>query len=83
MSNDALDRAIEIVGSQQALADGLNIKSPSISGWRQSGKVPVERCAAIEAATGGRVTRNELRPDVFGPLPPRPADQDEPQREVA
>ena len=83
MSHDALSRAIEAVGSQQALADALNIKSPSISGWRQAGRVPVERCAEIETATGGRVTRYDLRPDVFGPLPALPASQTDEQREVA
>jgi DNA-binding transcriptional regulator YdaS (Cro superfamily) len=69
MSEDPLNRAIEAVGSQQALADALDIKSPSISGWRQAGRVPVERCVAIERATAGSVTRYELRPDVFGEPP--------------
>lgn len=82
MSYEALSRAIEAVGSQQALADALKIKSPSISGWRQAGRVPVERCAAVEEATGGRVTRHELRPDVFGPAPSK-AEEAEPQQEVA
>jgi DNA-binding transcriptional regulator YdaS (Cro superfamily) len=65
-----LDKAIQALGSQQALADALGIKSPSITGWRQSGRIPVERCAAIEAATG--VRRDELRPDVFGAAPGGP-----------
>lgn len=34
-----------------------------ISGAR---RVPGERAKAIEAATGGLVTRHELRPDLFG-----------------
>jgi len=68
-TKDPLTRAIEFFGSQQAMADALTIKSPSISGWRQSGRVPAERCAAIEQLTNGAVTRHDLRPDVFGPLP--------------
>ena len=68
MSTEALDRAIAILGSQEALAAALGIKSPSISGWRRRGRVPTERerCAAIERATDGKVTRFDLRPDVFG-----------------
>jgi len=61
----ALAQAIRIVGTQQKLADALGIKSPSITEWHQR-KVPAERCLAIEHATGGAVTRQELRPDIFG-----------------
>lgn len=66
-----LGRAIEILGSQQALADALGIRSPSISEWRARGPtgVPAARCLSIEQATGGAVTRYELRPDVFGDAP--------------
>ncbi len=34
-----------------------------------AGRVPAERVLAIEAATHGKVTRYDLRPDVFGPAP--------------
>ena len=70
---DALDKAIEQAGSQQALAEKLGIRSPSISEWRSRGRVPTDRCLAIEAATG--VSRHDLRPDVFGPPPANDADQ--------
>lgn len=81
-TKDPLTRAIEFFGSQQAMADALTIKSPSISGWRQAGRVPAERCAAIEQLTNGAVTRHDLRPDVFGPLPSIALDE-QPAREVA
>jgi DNA-binding transcriptional regulator YdaS (Cro superfamily) len=63
-----IDRAIAILGSQQALADALGIRSPSVSEWKLR-SVPAARCLAIEQATGGAVTRYELRPDVFGDAP--------------
>lgn len=63
-----LDRAIAVVGTQQALADLLDIRSPSITEWKKRG-VPAERCRAIETLTGGQVTAHDLRPDVFGPAP--------------
>ena len=81
-TKDPLTRAIEFFGSQQAMADALTIKSPSISGWRQAGRVPAERCAAIEQLTNGAVTRHDLRPDVFGALPSIALDE-QPAREVA
>ncbi len=66
---DALTRAIDCLGTQQALAAALGIRSPSISEWRARGRVPVERCGAIEQVTDGVVTRYELRPDIFGEAP--------------
>lgn len=72
MDMTPLDRAIAAAGSQYALATALGIKSPSISGWYGRKRIPVERCIAIEAATG--VSRHDLRPDVFGPAPANDAE---------
>jgi len=79
MDMTALDRAVEKAGSQLKLAAILGIKPPSVTGWYDRGRVPAERCIAIELATG--VSRHDLRPDVFGPPPdssgPAPADMDQ------
>ena len=65
MSTDsvALARAIESAGSQQALADLLGIKSPSIAEWKERGRIPANRVLDIERLTG--VSRHELRPDLY------------------
>jgi len=74
MNPTALDLACDHAGSQLGLARLLGIRSPSISEWRRRGRVPAERCAAIEAATEGKVTRYDLRPDVFGSTAPTVTD---------
>lgn len=69
----ALTRAIEMVGSQRqlaaAIAEFLNrptFKQQSVSYWLREGTlIAPEYWPAIEHATGGRVTRAQLRPDVF------------------
>lgn len=80
MNETPLDRACAALGSQQALANALGIRSPSISDWRRS-RIPAERCVEIELATKGAVTRAELRPDVFGP--PVASSQDEQEQPQA
>lgn len=51
-------------GSGIALAKALQVSQPTVSDWCTGKKrVPVERCAAIERATNGAVTRKDLRPD--------------------
>lgn len=64
-----LDKAIEHAGGVTALAEKLGVRQSVVSNWRTRGtspRVPAERCIAIEQATDGAVTRQELRPDVFG-----------------
>ncbi len=71
-----IDRACEVVGSQKALADILSIKPSTVSQWRAGIRpIPVERCAAIEAATNGAVTRRDLRPDDWHLIWPELAEQ--------
>jgi DNA-binding transcriptional regulator YdaS (Cro superfamily) len=64
--------AIDLLGSQQALADainknsGENIKQAHIHKWLHLvKKLPIERAFQIEKATYGLVTKELLRPDFF------------------
>lgn len=57
--------ACEIVGTASGLARALGVKPPSVSQWITGKRpVPAERCPDIERITGGKVTCEELRPDV-------------------
>ncbi len=59
-----IERAAECLGSQSALAAVLGVRQPTVSEWARGVRpVPLERCAAIEKATGGVVRRWHLRPD--------------------
>jgi len=58
----ALARAINEVGGTAALARAINVTPQAISQWD---RVPAERALAVEQATGGKVTRHELRPDLY------------------
>ena len=64
--NPAVKRAIEIAGSQQALADTLRCAQSAIS-KRLCGAVPVtgEWAVEVEKALKGAITREEIRPDLF------------------
>jgi DNA-binding transcriptional regulator YdaS (Cro superfamily) len=47
-----------------SFAKKLGVSSVLISQWKTGKRpVPIERCTAIEVATGGQVTRKDLRPD--------------------
>lgn len=63
---NAIDRAIEIVGGQSELSRCCGVKPQAVQQWKASGRVPATRVLVVERATGGKVTRHELRPDVFG-----------------
>lgn len=70
----ALRRCIEILGSQRAVAAVVGVKQPSVNyALNKSGLVPAEWCIPLESATGGAVTRQDLRPDIYlhAPAPRR------------
>lgn len=59
-------KAIEIFGTQTALADRIGVTQGAVSYWLAGGKlVPPKRAVQIEAVTNGAVTRKELRPDLW------------------
>lgn len=63
----ALRRAVEKAGGQSALARACGVKQGHVWHWiNKSMRVPAEHVLSVEAATGGTVTRHELRPDIFG-----------------
>jgi len=63
---EALNKAIENAGSQNAIAAHFGIFPAAVTQWKRAG-VPAERVLGLEQLTG--VSRHDLRPDVFGPKP--------------
>jgi TorA maturation chaperone TorD len=59
-----LTEAFRSTGGVSELARRLGISQPSVSNWI---RVPAERVIAVEAATG--ISRNKLRPDLYGDGP--------------
>lgn len=65
--NPGIKRAIEVFGTQTALAERMGVRQNNVSYWLNGAKdVPPKRAVQLEAVTGGVVTRKELRPDLWG-----------------
>ena len=60
----AIDRAAALLGGQARLAEALGVHRMTISQWKRR-QVPASRVLSVEAATGYRVSRHELRPDLY------------------
>jgi DNA-binding transcriptional regulator YdaS (Cro superfamily) len=60
---EALQTAIRIAGGKSAAAEVLGISRQAIWKWDVA---PVERVADLERLSKGKITRFELRPDIFG-----------------
>lgn len=67
---DALNRAIEIAGSQQALAERVGSNQTRVSEWKRRGKVADGAVLGVAAAVDFEVTPHQLRPDLY----PHPED---------
>lgn len=66
----SIKRACEIVGGQSKLASKLGISPAAVHRWLKRGEPPATRVLQIEQATGGKVHRTELRPDIYPPGEP-------------
>jgi DNA-binding transcriptional regulator YdaS (Cro superfamily) len=66
MNKTPLHVAVEFAGGQSALARMIGVRQGYIWKWLQSGRTSPKYCLAIERVTFGKVTRYQLRPDVFG-----------------
>lgn len=51
-----------------ALARACGVSREAVRKWK---RVPAEHCRAIERASKGKITRQALRPDIFGAVAAR------------
>lgn len=61
---EALCKAIETLNGVGLLAGAIGVTQAAVSNWKSRGSVPPEQCPAIERACDGKVTVEQLRPDV-------------------
>jgi DNA-binding transcriptional regulator YdaS (Cro superfamily) len=57
---------LSIIGEHKRAAEICGVTPGAVSQWVTKGRVPVAHCLTLESATEGRVTRYQLRPDIFG-----------------
>jgi len=67
--------AIELLGGITAVSRLCGVKPPSVWEWKRRGRIPVERCATIEHATSGAITRRDLRPNDWHQIWPELVDE--------
>lgn len=72
---ESIEKAAKILGSQEALGRLVNVTKAAVSHWKRIESVPVEYCSRIEEATGGAVTRQELRPKDWHAIWPELVDR--------
>ena len=62
----ALARAVALIGSQMKTGKAIGVSGQAVSEvLRRGRRVPAEWCLKLQKATGGQVTANALRPDLY------------------
>jgi DNA-binding transcriptional regulator YdaS (Cro superfamily) len=69
--NASIHKAIELLGSQQALAKECGVTRAAVSKWSLGRRVSAESAMAIHKATNGEIALHDLRPDLW-PITPDP-----------
>lgn len=64
--SEFIKQAIEAKGSQKSLADACGVSQVSVHKWLHGATLKPEHAISVEQATEGQVTRQQLRPDIFG-----------------
>jgi DNA-binding transcriptional regulator YdaS (Cro superfamily) len=65
MSNNPVQKLINIVGSQTELARRCHIKQQSVYRWLKKGKVPADRVPDAIKACDGMMSAEELCPTAY------------------
>lgn len=71
MTNKNIEQAINCFNDKQSgLAKAVGVTQGMVSGWLNGRyQITWEQAKKIETVTSGKVTRHELRPDIFGEAP--------------
>lgn len=64
MTNEIIQRAIDIAGSQKKLADLCGVAQPTVWRWLHGGGIDARYVMKIVSATNGRVKPADIRPDL-------------------
>lgn len=68
MENALVRQAVEIATSQSELARLCGKKQGHVAYWLKAERVTAEVAILIDKATKGQVSKEHLRPDIFGPV---------------
>ncbi|PKF60639.1 transcriptional regulator [Psychromonas sp. psych-6C06] len=59
----AIEKAVDIIGTQTNVADILGVKQASVWNWIHRGRLPAKHIRSVAKATNHKVSVNELLKD--------------------
>ena len=60
--------AIRMYGSEAKLAAAAGVSQPSINDAKRNGRIGHRLARGIDEATGGKISKSSLRPDIWPPI---------------
>lgn len=61
-----IELALAQFPSKAAMARAIGVSPMAVRQWERRERIPLEHAVRIEQITDGAVTKEQLRPDVFG-----------------
>lgn len=62
-----IEEAIALFGSETKLASAAGVSQPTINEAKRKGRVGHRLARGIDEATGGKISKSSLRPDIWPP----------------
>ena len=65
MSIEIIKQAERLAGGTTKLGEIAGVTSQCVSAWKRNGEIPLKHVMTIEKALQRKITRYQMRPDVF------------------
>lgn len=62
-----IEEAIALFGTEAKLASAAGVSQPTINEAKRKGRVGYRLARGIDEATGGKISKSALRPDIWPP----------------
>ena len=56
---------VNYFGSKKKLAHAVGTSNQNVNNWKKKGYVPTKWAIQIEKASNGKITREQIRPDIY------------------
>lgn len=71
---ELIQRAIDHFGSESAAAKAAGVSQPTLNQAKRTGRIGPKTALGLDRATNGKISKHDLRPDLWDAPAPSPSE---------